>query len=64
VLSRLGEQLYPFLNMVMHYQSGRRTCVTHNLYLGTVPAEAEEGDVIAIFFRDWGSFCPEAYWPE
>jgi len=47
---RLEEQLYPFLNMVMHYQRGRRTCVTYNFYLGTVPAEAEEGDVIAIFF--------------
>jgi hypothetical protein len=49
VRSRLEEQLFPFLVMVMHYQSGRRTCVTHKFYLGTVPAEAEEGDVIAIF---------------
>lgn len=50
VRSRLEEQLYPFFNMVMLCQSGRRTCVTHNFYLGIVPAEAEEGDVIAIFF--------------
>jgi hypothetical protein len=46
----LDEKLFPFFNMVMNYQKGRRTCVTSNFYLGTVLAEAEEGDVIAMFF--------------
>ncbi|KAM5383710.1 hypothetical protein ACJZ2D_001699 [Fusarium nematophilum] len=47
---QLEEQLYPFLSMVLNYQCGRRTCVTSNCHLGTVPAETEEGDVIAMFF--------------
>jgi hypothetical protein len=49
-LVRLEEKFYPFSNTMMHFQAGRRTCTTQNRYFGTVPDEAEEEDLIVIFF--------------
>jgi hypothetical protein len=40
--------LFPFLTVMGRFQDGRRTCITQNFYFGTVPEDAENGDVIAI----------------
>jgi hypothetical protein len=42
--------MYSFLATMLHYQAERRTCITGERYFGTIPGEAEEGDLIAIFF--------------
>jgi hypothetical protein len=44
------ERVLPFFKTLIRYQAGRRTCVTEKFHLAAVPDEAEEGDVIAIFF--------------
>lgn len=49
-LAQLEDKLYLFFNTLIHYQDGRRTCTTQNRYFGTVPDEAEEGDLIVILF--------------
>jgi hypothetical protein len=46
----LEEKYLPFFNTMIRYQDGRRTCTTKNTYFGTVPDEAEEGDLIVILF--------------
>jgi hypothetical protein len=48
--AQLEDEMYPFLATMLHYQAERRICITGKGYFGTIPREAEEGDVIAIFF--------------
>lgn len=46
--TRLEEDLSTFLTVMARFQDGRRTCITQNFYFGTVPDDAEDGDVIAL----------------
>jgi hypothetical protein len=46
----LLHEMYPFLATMLHHQAERRTCITEKGYFGSIPGEAEEGDLIAIFF--------------
>ncbi|KAH0558512.1 hypothetical protein GP486_004829 [Trichoglossum hirsutum] len=48
--TQLEEKMYPFITTMLHHQAERRTCLTGKGYLGTVPSEAEEGDLTVIFF--------------
>jgi hypothetical protein len=48
--AQLEDEMYPFLATMLYHQSERRTCVTLKRFLGTIPSDAKEGDVIAIFF--------------
>jgi len=48
--AQLEDEMYPFLATMLHHQAERRTCITGKGYFGTVPSEAQEGDLIAIFF--------------
>lgn len=48
--TQLEEEMYPFLTTMLHHQAERRTCIIGKRYFGTIPSEAEEGDLIAIFF--------------
>lgn len=48
--AQLEDEMYPFLATMLHYQGERRTCTTEKRYFGTVPGEAEEGDLIVILF--------------
>ena len=48
--AQLEDEMYPFLASMLHYQDERRTCITEKGYFGTVPGEAEEEDLIVIFF--------------
>jgi hypothetical protein len=44
----MAEDLSTFPTVRARFQDGRRTCITQNFYFGTVPDDAENGDVIAI----------------
>lgn len=48
--AQLEEEMYPFLATMLYHQAERRTCIIGKRYFGTIPSEAEEGDLIAIFF--------------
>jgi hypothetical protein len=48
--AQLEDEMYPFLATLLHYQAERRICIIGKGYFGTVPSEAEEGDLVAIFF--------------
>jgi hypothetical protein len=47
--SLLEKRALPFVQGLVRYQAGRRTCVTEKFYFGAVPDEAKKGDLIAIF---------------
>ena len=48
--AQLEDQMYPFLESMLRFQDERRTCITQKSYFGTVPEEAQEGDLIVILF--------------
>ena len=44
----MAEDLSTFPTVMARLQDDRRTCITQNFYFGTVPDDAENGDVIAL----------------